>query len=857
MTRGTRPFSSSSSAKKFDVFEFNEADEINENASWKGLSNPSSNSVSMTKYDFLQAFAGGAEPEPVSKHVTADPIDLDSDLEEEEVVCIPEEPVEIDDDDDEDDGGGGGGGDAATGIGDNQGEFDNACTIDVPVQQFADNQNPGYLDFAETGLHFENQLLDVLSDDDDGSSQTSSSSTSTYAAFEINHIKKVVDVSPDFIQYEDLYSTQSRLIFSCTSLKLEGSQINGSRGTFKIEWEIEDIISIESHWCEKIETASINLLLKSKDFRESGISNQNPGSKMLKFTVYDSHWSKAEIAIKLLDVRYSDIWNTVFDIDTDNKGSISALGKDSFFSHRPYFPIFDETFDEVIYPKGEPDAVSISKRDIGLLQPETFINDTIIDFYIKYLKNKLPTDEQEKFHFFNSFFFRKLADLDKNPSSACNGREAFQRVRKWTRKVNLFEKDYILIPINYSLHWSLVVICHPGEVTRVGGEEIKESSKVPCILHMDSLKGSHKGLKDVFQSYLCEEWKERHANVEDDLASEFLHLRFISLELPQQENLYDCGLFLLHYVECFLKEAPVNFNPFKITKFSNFLKNNWFPPAEASLKRSHIHNLIYDISGNNFLQAPPADCHDKGLSSEVSGVIKHKVDVDSPGVCCYPATWHGNPSNSRSDIQFPTASPISPCIRRGFMSTIEETEEFREETAISLENSQVGMLATDFPSTSYISKDHRASETAQQEFSVKTSTVSWNTLDTYILEDQPLQSIEEFNPTDKTALAYLSTYEEELGDSIVQDSQEANVEHDVDVNVKSHSLFRENANSVAHPVFDLTHMSLDDDVIFIKEESLASESNERDAKRPKLMNATGGSSGRRPFTRSRLKEAYV
>lgn len=67
----------------------------------------------------------------------------------------------------------------------------------------------------------------------------------------------------------------------------------------------------------------------------------------------------------------------------------------------------------------------------------------------RYLKNKLPTDEQEKFHFFNSFFFRKLADLDKNPSSACNGREAFQRVRKWTRKVNLFEKDYILIPINF------------------------------------------------------------------------------------------------------------------------------------------------------------------------------------------------------------------------------------------------------------------------------------------------------------------------------------------------------------------------------------------------------------------------
>ncbi|KAH0450641.1 hypothetical protein IEQ34_021333 [Dendrobium chrysotoxum] len=42
-----------------------------------------------------------------------------------------------------------------------------------------------------------------------------------------------------------------------------------------------------------------------------------------------------------------------------------------------------EPFEDVIYPKGDPDAVSISKRDIELLEPDTFINDTIIDFYIK------------------------------------------------------------------------------------------------------------------------------------------------------------------------------------------------------------------------------------------------------------------------------------------------------------------------------------------------------------------------------------------------------------------------------------------------------------------------------------------
>lgn len=44
---------------------------------------------------------------------------------------------------------------------------------------------------------------------------------------------------------------------------------------------------------------------------------------------------------------------------------------------------FEKPFVEIIYPKGDPDAVSLSKRDVDLLQPDTFINDTIIDFYIK------------------------------------------------------------------------------------------------------------------------------------------------------------------------------------------------------------------------------------------------------------------------------------------------------------------------------------------------------------------------------------------------------------------------------------------------------------------------------------------
>jgi hypothetical protein len=45
------------------------------------------------------------------------------------------------------------------------------------------------------------------------------------------------------------------------------------------------------------------------------------------------------------------------------------------------------------------------------------------------------------------------------------------------------------------------------------------------------------------------------------------------VQLPQQDNSYDCGLFLLHYVELFLTDAPSNFNPLKIDVLSGFVSS--------------------------------------------------------------------------------------------------------------------------------------------------------------------------------------------------------------------------------------------------------------------------------------------
>ncbi|CAN6829727.1 unnamed protein product [Brassica oleracea] len=276
---------------------------------------------------------------------------------------------------------------------------------------------------------------------------------------------------------------------------------------------------------------------------------------------------------------------------------------------------FDEPFEEVIYPKGDPYVVSICKSDVDLLQPETFVNDTIIDFYINYLKNQIQGEERPRLHFFNSFLFRKLADLDKDPSSIADGKATFLRVRKWTRKVDMFGKDYIFVPVNFNLHWSLIIICHPGEVANCTGLDFDDSTKVPCILHMDSVKGSHAGLENLVQRYIS------------------MHLFLLFLfQVPQQENSYDCGLFLLHYLELFLAEAPQNFSPFKIHNASNFLYLNWFPPAEASSKRTLIEKLIFELLENHSREVN----NEQNQSCESPVLLNNNTEIEVLSGRCTP-----------------------------------------------------------------------------------------------------------------------------------------------------------------------------------------------------------------------------
>ncbi|KAI3761743.1 hypothetical protein L1987_52165 [Smallanthus sonchifolius] len=446
---------------------------------------------------------------------------------------------------------------------------------------------------------------------------------------------------PDHMLYRGNYYTDSSIYFTSSSVEMEGSEVDGDGETFKCKWRIEDILCITSHWYERVEMAMVKIHVLAKDTELAEIVECA--------SVIDSSWYERLEAITSLNITYKALWTSMLESED------TVVGRSGISSSK-YLPIFDRPFEEVVYPKGDADAVSISKRDFDLLQPDTFVNDTIIDFYIKYLKNKIMPEERHRHYFFNSFFFRKLADPDKDPLDASKGGVAYQRVKKWTRKVNLFEKDYVFIPVNYNYHWSLIVMCHLGEVATYKDEDVNESMKVPCVLHMDSIRGSHTGLQGLVQSYLKEEWKARQHVAPEDIASKFDNLRFISLELPQQQNSFDCGLFLLHYVELFLEQAPMHFNPFKISKSFDFLNVDWFPPAEASLKRVVIQKLICDLLENPHQESlstvgDDQQCHLSSLTTNA-----HKGTVVNSSLEDCNSLMHHQSSHGHQKIEIPSSS---------------------------------------------------------------------------------------------------------------------------------------------------------------------------------------------------------
>ncbi|SPO20083.1 uncharacterized protein UTRI_00478_B [Ustilago trichophora] len=110
------------------------------------------------------------------------------------------------------------------------------------------------------------------------------------------------------------------------------------------------------------------------------------------------------------------------------------------------------------YPYEGVGAMSINGRDFERLLDGQLLNDIIIEFGLKFMLGEIrerDADLADSIYVFNTFFCKILMDEPTVESS-------YRKLRRWTSKVDLFSKKYIVVPINEAYHWYLAVIVNPG-----------------------------------------------------------------------------------------------------------------------------------------------------------------------------------------------------------------------------------------------------------------------------------------------------------------------------------------------------------------------------------------------------------
>ena len=126
------------------------------------------------------------------------------------------------------------------------------------------------------------------------------------------------------------------------------------------------------------------------------------------------------------------------------------------------------------YPSTGPKKTTVEWDDLDRLEDDNFFNDNLIGFYLRYLEEQLRLKRPsiaKKVYFFNSFFFASLTNTS-------NGRRInYDAVKNWTRNVDLFGYDYIVVPINQAYHWYCAIICNLTALPRALGLEDEASSE--------------------------------------------------------------------------------------------------------------------------------------------------------------------------------------------------------------------------------------------------------------------------------------------------------------------------------------------------------------------------------------------
>lgn len=170
----------------------------------------------------------------------------------------------------------------------------------------------------------------------------------------------------------------------------------------------------------------------------------------------------------------------------------------------------------------------ITRRDIATLAGLHWLNDEVINFYMNLIMERGQKDNYPAVYAFSTFFYPKLS------------KDGYQSVRRWTKKVDIFSYDMLLVPIHLGMHWCMAHV----------------DFKMRCISYYDSMLGSNELCLRLLMEYLEAEHQDKKGSPYSTSDWKLENKK----KIPQQMNGSDCGMFACKFAEYLSRRARIIFD---------------------------------------------------------------------------------------------------------------------------------------------------------------------------------------------------------------------------------------------------------------------------------------------------------
>ncbi|XP_069979554.1 sentrin-specific protease 1 isoform X3 [Penaeus vannamei] len=200
----------------------------------------------------------------------------------------------------------------------------------------------------------------------------------------------------------------------------------------------------------------------------------------------------------------------------------------------PLTPEMEEVIDDALRgrPPGEvlveKFSIQITRKDIATLCGLNWLNDEVINFYMNLLMERGKNDNYPSVYAFNTFFYPKLV------------KTGYSTVRRWTKKVDVFSMDLLLVPVHLGMHWCLATM------------DFRSKS----IRYYDSMLGDNERCLEALKKYLESEHEDKKKAKYDTGDWTLENMK----DIPQQMNGSDCGMFACKFAEYLSRDVAITFD---------------------------------------------------------------------------------------------------------------------------------------------------------------------------------------------------------------------------------------------------------------------------------------------------------